>query len=139
MRLLPRVFLCFIMIAITLISASALSPSTQAASSTSVTTIRLASDYGLNDSAASGTGLSKKPLKESILSIIRWSLGSLGLVAVVLVLYGGFMWMTASGNDDRISKAKQIISAALIGMIIILLSFAIVQFFGKGVNNVVNT
>jgi type IV secretory pathway VirB2 component (pilin) len=87
-----------------------------------------------NNSGVEGSGLSTKDLKSSINAIIGWALGSLGLIAVILIIYGGFMWLTAAGNEERISKAKQIISAAIIGLVIILLAAAIVYFIGQGVN-----
>jgi type IV secretory pathway VirB2 component (pilin) len=88
-----------------------------------------------NNGDVNGSGLSTQDLSTSVNKIIAWALGSLGLIAVVLIVYGGFMWMTAGGNEERISKAKQIISAAIIGLIIILLAAAIVYFIGQGVNN----
>jgi len=52
----------------------------------------------------------------------------LGLIALVIVLYAGFMWMTSGGNEEKISKAKKILSAGVIGLIIILASYAITSF-----------
>jgi hypothetical protein len=55
-------------------------------------------------------------------------LGLLGLIAVVLIIYGGFIWLTAGGNEDKVGQAKRIISAAVVGLIIVLLAWAIVTF-----------
>jgi len=52
----------------------------------------------------------------------------LGLIALVIVLYAGFMWMTSGGNEEKISKAKKILSAGVIGLLIILASYAITSF-----------
>ncbi len=60
--------------------------------------------------------------------IIKYLITFLGLIAVGVILYGGFIWMTAAGNDDRLAKAKKIIVAGVIGLIIILAAFAIVNF-----------
>ncbi|OGF21663.1 hypothetical protein A2316_01235 [Candidatus Falkowbacteria bacterium RIFOXYB2_FULL_38_15] len=60
--------------------------------------------------------------------IINIALGFLGIIAVVLVLYGGFMWMTAAGNEERVTKAKQILTAALIGLVIIIMAWGLTQF-----------
>lgn len=73
-------------------------------------------------------GLGSADLKQTIVNIIQWFLGLLGLVAIVMILYGGFTWMTAGGNEDKIDTAKQIISAAAIGLVIVLISWAIVTF-----------
>ncbi|MFH1997302.1 MAG: MMCAP2_0565 family pilin-like conjugal transfer protein, partial [Patescibacteria group bacterium] len=59
--------------------------------------------------------------------IIRVFLGFLGIIAVVLTIYAGWMYMTADGDDERINKAKAILKNAVIGLIIILMSFAIVS------------
>jgi len=81
-------------------------------------------------------GLGSADLKQSVINIIRFLLGLLGLIAVVMILYGGFTWMTAGGNEDKISTAKQIISAAAIGLVIILISWAIATFVIQTTSNV---
>jgi hypothetical protein len=68
--------------------------------------------------------------------IINIALGFLGIVAVILVLYGGFMWMTAAGNEERVTKAKQILTAALIGLIIIIMAWALTRFVMDQLMNV---
>src|SRR3989339_1820231 len=60
--------------------------------------------------------------------IIRIALGFLGIIAVCIVLYGGFMWMTSAGNEERLGKSKKILTSGLIGLIIILMAFGITQF-----------
>ncbi len=73
-------------------------------------------------------GLGSSDLKSTVINIIQWFLGFLGLIAVVMILFGGFTWMTAAGNEDKVATAKKIISAAVIGLIIVLLAWAIVIF-----------
>ncbi|MCX6795419.1 MAG: pilin [Candidatus Falkowbacteria bacterium] len=60
--------------------------------------------------------------------IINFLLMFLGIIAVSLVIYGGFVWMTSDGNDDRIALAKKILKNALIGLVIILASWGITAF-----------
>lgn len=60
--------------------------------------------------------------------IINAFLGILGIVMVVLVLYGGFLWMTAAGNTEKIEKAKKILGNAVVGIIIIIMAYGI-SFF----------
>ncbi|MFC1687649.1 pilin [Patescibacteria group bacterium] len=62
------------------------------------------------------------------ISTVQWALGLLGLVAVVMIIAGGFMWMTSAGNEARVTKAKEIIKWAVVGMMVIFLSWAIVTF-----------
>lgn len=43
----------------------------------------------------------------------------LGIIAVMIILYGGFKWMTSGGSDDAVGDSKKIITAGIIGLIII--------------------
>lgn len=81
-------------------------------------------------------GLGNADLKTTVLNIIRLVLGLMTLIAVVMIIYGGFVWLTAAGNEDNVDKAKKIISAAVIGLIVILLAWAIVIFVSKTTANV---
>jgi cytochrome bd-type quinol oxidase subunit 2 len=67
-------------------------------------------------------------LTDTVGGIINVLLAFLGIVAVILFLYGGFLWMTAGGNEENVAKAKKIITATVIGLIIILISAAAVNF-----------
>lgn len=60
-------------------------------------------------------------------TIINWALGFLGFIAVAFVIYGGFLMVTAGGDDGAIDKGKKIITYAGIGIIIILISAALVN------------
>ena len=60
--------------------------------------------------------------------MIRGLLGLLGVIALALIVYAGFLWLTSAGNKDQVEKAQQIIAASVIGMIIIFAAFAITQF-----------
>lgn len=73
-------------------------------------------------------GLTSTDIRVVVANIIRVALGILGIVLVVLVIYAGFLWMTAAGNEDQISTAKQFMTNAAIGLAIILSAYAIVSF-----------
>ena len=60
--------------------------------------------------------------------IIQIVLGLLGIIAVVIILYGGFMWMTARGNDDGGGTARKILGAGIIGLLIVLAAWALAIF-----------
>lgn len=60
--------------------------------------------------------------------IINWVLGLLALIALVLVVYAGFLWMLAAGNEDQVKKAKDILQGAFFGILIILASYGITQY-----------
>lgn len=52
----------------------------------------------------------------------------LGIVAVVIVLIGGFTWMTAGGDEEKVGTAKKYIYSGVIGLAIILSAYAIANF-----------
>ena len=74
------------------------------------------------------TGLGTQDIRTTIASIINVALGLLGIVAVVIILAGGFTWMTAAGNEEKVDKAKKMIFAGIIGLAIILSAYAIAKF-----------
>ena len=60
--------------------------------------------------------------------IIKTALSFLGVLFLILMIYGGFLWMTARGNEEQVTKSKNLIIAAVIGLIIVLASYAISSF-----------
>jgi len=88
--------------------------------------------------AFNDTGLSDKDPRVIIANLIKVVLGFLGTVAVVLVIYSGFLWMTAGGKPDNIKKAKEIMSAAVVGLIIILISYGITIFITSTLSSAIN-
>lgn len=67
-------------------------------------------------------------------TIINFFLYFLGLVATVMVIYGGFLYITAAGGDTE--KAKKVLMYAAIGVIIVLISFALVNTLLKSADGV---
>ncbi len=80
-------------------------------------------------------GLGDADLKQTIVNVVKWALGLLGLVAVIVMLYGGFLWMTARGSEQQIDKAKRVLINGAIGLVIILVSWAIVLFIQRFITN----
>src|SRR5690606_23735128 len=54
--------------------------------------------------------------------------GVLGTAAVLLLIYAGYLWTTAGGNEDQVGQAKGIIKQTVVGMAIVILAYAIVSF-----------
>ena len=63
--------------------------------------------------------------------IIRTILGVVGTIFLVLTVYAGFLWMTAAGNDEQISKAKKLLYDGAIGLAVILSAYSITYFVSK--------
>jgi len=85
-------------------------------------------DDFFDDDFTENTGLGQSDLKSTIGNLINIFLGFLGIIAVLIVLMGGFKWMTAGGNDDKVSEAKKLLVAGVIGLAIILSAYAITSF-----------
>ncbi len=77
---------------------------------------------------AASAGLGDAGLVETISSIIRIALGFLGVMAVVIILLGGFKWMASGGNDEKVKGAKKLIFSGIIGLVIVLSAYAIASF-----------
>lgn len=82
----------------------------------------------LRDTVNSNLGLGNRDPREIAASVINILMGFLGIVAVVIILIGGFKWMTAGGNEDKITESKKMITAGIIGLLIILAAWGITIF-----------
>lgn len=74
------------------------------------------------------SGLSSVELPSLIGSIIYTFLGLLGVIFLILVIYAGFLWMTAGGAEDKVKKAKTYLINAVIGLVLILTAYGITAF-----------
>lgn len=83
-------------------------------------------DLGLQFPAASGLG--NTDVRITAAKIIRVAMSLLGIMAVCIILFGGFTWMTAGGNDEQVGEAKKWIFSGIIGLVIILSAYALATF-----------
>lgn len=83
--------------------------------------------YGLQP-VADNIQLGTQDLRVTIANIINVAMSLLGIVAVVIILIGGFKWMTAGGSEDKVSEARKLIFSGIIGLAIILSAWAITTF-----------
>ncbi len=93
----------------------------------SIANFALAADFGfapISNSISLATG----DPRELIGRIIQIALSFLGVIALILIMYAGFLWMTSAGDEDKISRAKSTLQSAVIGLIIILSAWAITTF-----------
>jgi hypothetical protein len=90
-------------------------------------------DTGLN--YAGGIGLGQQDPRTIAANVIKVILGFLGIIAVVMILIGGFKWMTSGGNTEKATEARGIITAAAIGLIIILAAYGVASFVITSVLN----
>ena len=82
--------------------------------------------FGLEYGTQSGLG--NRDIRDTVGQIINVALSLLGIVALVIILAGGFKWMTAGGNEEKVTEARKMIFSGIIGLAIILSGFAIARF-----------
>ena len=70
----------------------------------------------------------KSGLMAKIGTMINIALSFLGVIFLLLTIYGGYTWMMASGNEQTVAKAKGIIFNAIIGLLVVLAAYTITNF-----------
>ena len=91
-----------------------------------------------NTAVAAKLGSTQTNIPILIGKIINVIVSLLGLIAVVLIIIGGFQWMTSGGEEEKIMKAKQLMINGIIGLVIIVLAYAIATFIIGKLVDVVN-
>lgn len=89
--------------------------------------------YGLDETAKQGFEKNiteSADLSETIGKMVGAGLSFLGIAFFVLMIYGGYTWMFSMGNEQDSSKAKSIIIAAVIGLLVVLAAYAITSYVG---------
>src|SRR3989338_6683642 len=83
---------------------------------------------GFQVPSSGGTGLpNDTSISGFIMKIINIALAVAGLIAVLFLIIGGFRYITSAGNEETAEQAKKIITNAIIGIVVIILSFVIVR------------
>lgn len=67
--------------------------------------------------------------------VINWVLSITGLVAVLFMIIGGYWYLLSGGNEETAEKGKKTLTNAIIGIVIIILSFAIVRVISNLLTN----
>ena len=97
-------------------------------------------NFGLtNVNAGLGGVLSDDDPREMVGRIINVALGFLGVIAVVIILMGGFKWMTAGGNEDKVAESKKLLGAGVIGLAIVLAAWSVATFIIGSIYNATST
>lgn len=87
-------------------------------------------DVGMNEieTGFADNGLGNTDPRTTVARLINVAMLFLGIIAVVIVLLGGFKWMTAGGNEDKVGEAKKLMGAGIIGLVIVLSAWGIANF-----------
>ena|SRR5690242_16909790 len=97
--------------------------------------MRLAQTSFSIESIGGAIGIGSADLKQTTLNIINLALGFLTLIAVTMIIFSGIIAATTS-DEDRAATARRVITGAVIGLVIVLLSWAIVIFSARTTANV---
>jgi uncharacterized membrane protein YidH (DUF202 family) len=85
-------------------------------------------NVGISDVETSGLNLGNQTPMKTATTLINTAMMFLGLIAVVIILMGGFKWMTAGGSEDKITEARKLMTAGIIGIVIILSAWGIASW-----------
>lgn len=77
--------------------------------------------------ASTGLRCNETSIPQIFRTIINWALGIAFGIAVIFLIIGGFRYITAGGNEESVAKGKSSVINALIGIVIIVLSYVIVN------------
>lgn len=72
--------------------------------------------------------LGSASIPEIVGNVIQYAMGFIGALALLVFVYGGFLWLTSQGAADKIQKGKNAMIYAAIGLVIVFSSYALVRF-----------
>lgn len=72
--------------------------------------------------------LANRSLQDIIVDVINWLIGAAALVCVVMLVIAGYSYMTAGGDEQKVTKATKTLTNAIIGLVISLLALVLVNF-----------
>lgn len=91
-------------------------------------------DFGLRETAEEA-GLKPRGAEPAIGSVAAlggrlagYLLSFVGVIFFALTMYGGILWMTARGDTEQVKKAQELIRSAVIGLVVVFLSYAVTNF-----------
>jgi hypothetical protein len=90
---------------------------------------------GYKNNVETDLNLGNRDPREIAGSVINVLMGFLGIIAVIIILLGGFKWMTAGGGEDKIAEAKKLMTAGVVGLVIILAAWGITTFVLRALLN----
>lgn len=82
-------------------------------------------------SVATKAGVTEKNVEDVVGTGINAALSLVGLIFLILMVYAGYLWMTARGEEETIKKAQKIIISTIIGLVIVMSAYAITTFIAS--------
>ena len=127
-KLLFIYLIAFFLIGQTLFSSSLFLSSAQATSDFKINLWKTADKAGYD---VAGTGKEVEFFATTAGKAIALFLSLLGAIFLVLMIYAGFRWMLAQGNEQEVVYAKKTIKNAAIGLVVVIAAFALTVFIGN--------
>lgn len=81
----------------------------------------------------------EEPISVLVGRIIKAFLGIVGIIALVIFLYGGFLWLTSAGNSKKIEEGRDMFVWAILGLVVIFSSYVLVSFIFETVTQAAGT
>lgn len=78
---------------------------------------------------------STRAIAEYVKAIYKYGIGAVGIVSAIILMIGGLIWLTAGGSSERISEAKSYIGSSLMGLIIAILAYSILNTINPALVN----
>lgn len=91
--------------------------------------------FGVDETLQLNDASGDTNLKTSLIAMLNYFLGFVGIVLIGIIVYAGFIIIVSQGDDEKLTEGRKMIIYALIGVVIIFLSFTIVNFIGNVVDN----
>lgn len=85
------------------------------------------SQEGWNPDNYASTGLPDRKVSEILLTFIQWAIIIVGLLGVIIFIYGGFLYLTAQGETEKLETAKKVIIYAIVGIVVAVLGYVAVK------------
>lgn len=82
----------------------------------------------LDEQFGADAGIATDDLPSFVSTMIRWILGIIGVLLVALFVYGGVLYATSAGNEDRVETGKRVMIYAIIGTVIVFAAFVVSDF-----------
>lgn len=89
------------------------------------------SNEGWNPDGLTATNLPDRSVADILLTFIDWALVIIGLLGVIVFIYGGFIYLTAQGDPQNTERAKRIIIYAIVGIVVSVLGYVAVSTVDK--------
>lgn len=110
------------------VGAGAVFPIAALAQSSKILSRTSSSGASVGSIITSKTGLGTNNPTAVTAKLIYYTLTALAIIAVALIIYGGFVWLFSRGNEEEVKKALNILKAAVIGLVVILAAYGIARY-----------